>query len=129
MTTRCLVIAVAMFSVVAAAQLQAEQPSTKRGQVLSVSITAYCDSGVTRSGTTTREGIVAADPRVLPLGSIVRLQGLPPPYNRTYEVADTGRSVKGNDIDIFIADCDAAKQFGRQRGRAQVVRASDAPRH
>jgi 3D (Asp-Asp-Asp) domain-containing protein len=82
--------------------------------------TAYCISGETRSGTQTRPGIVAADPRVLPLGSVIRVQGLSR-YDGTYEVTDTGRAVKGRHIDIFIPNCTTAKRFGRQTARVRIL--------
>jgi 3D (Asp-Asp-Asp) domain-containing protein len=97
-----------------------QQP--RRGIRLMVSATAYCIAGETRSGIQTRKGILAADPRVLPLGTVVHVQGLRGGYNGTYTVADTGKAVKGREIDIFIADCRAAKRFGRQEARLRIVR-------
>lgn len=84
-------------------------------------VTAYCISGETRSGTKTRSGIVAADPRVLPLGSVIHVRGLSRRYDRTYTVTDTGAAVKGRHIDIFIPDCTAAKRFGRRTARVHVL--------
>jgi 3D (Asp-Asp-Asp) domain-containing protein len=94
----------------------------KAGHVLRVSVTAYCLDGETKSGIETRRGIVAADPTVLPIGSVIRLRGLRGNHNRQYSVQDTGREIKGNDIDIYMPNCAAAKRFGRQRGRARIVR-------
>jgi 3D (Asp-Asp-Asp) domain-containing protein len=95
---------------------------------MTVSATAYCIAGITQSGARTRRGILAADPRVLPLGTVVRVSGLPRRYNGTYTVADTGKAVKGREIDIFISDCDAAKRFGRQDARVRVLRRPPAER-
>jgi 3D (Asp-Asp-Asp) domain-containing protein len=89
-------------------------------QTVEMKATAYCISGETRSGTQTRPGIVAADPRVLPLGSVIRVQGLSR-YDGTYEVTDTGRAVKGRHIDIFIPNCTTAKRFGRQTARVRIL--------
>jgi 3D (Asp-Asp-Asp) domain-containing protein len=75
--------------------------------------TAYCDRGETGGGIHTRRGIVAADPRVLPIGSTVRVTGLGR-YALTFLVADTGSAVKGRRIDIFMPSCRAAKRFGRK---------------
>jgi 3D (Asp-Asp-Asp) domain-containing protein len=94
---------------------------TRRAGALDVSVTAYCIRGETASGVRTRRGIVAADPDVLPLGTVIRLSGLER-HNGRYVVRDTGREIKGNDVDIFMPDCDAAKEFGRQKGRARIVR-------
>lgn len=73
--------------------------------------TAYCRDGETQSGTRTRPGVAAADPHVLPTGSVVRVRGLGS-RERTYSVEDHG--VKGRHIDIFIRSCRAAKRFGRR---------------
>jgi 3D (Asp-Asp-Asp) domain-containing protein len=90
-----------------------------------VSATAYCDTGITRSGTHTRRGIVAADPRVLPLGTVVRVEGLALRHNGVYTVTDTGREIKGREIDIFIPNCTTAIRFGRQAARVRVLRKVD----
>src|SRR5687767_10046677 len=99
----------------------AAQGKRQSPPVLKVSVTAYCVKGKTDAGTQTRPGIVAADPGVLPLGTVVRINGLRGGYNGTYTVTDTGRAVKGNDVDIFVPDCAAAKRFGRQTGRVRVL--------
>ena len=108
----------------------AEAPTAevRRRLVLKVEATAYCTEGETASGEYTRRGIVAADPRVLPLGSRIRVDGLGRRHSRTYDVADTGRLVKGREIDIFMADCDAAKEFGRQPARVRVLRVGNNER-
>ncbi|MFN2448084.1 MAG: 3D domain-containing protein [Vicinamibacterales bacterium] len=116
----------AVFAVIAVAitpaAVNAQTPQRGKAAVLKVSVTAYCVEGKTDGSTNTRRGIVAADPSVLPLGSIVQLEGLTGGHDGTYTVEDTGRTVKGQEIDIFIPDCDSAKQFGRQHARARVVR-------
>ena len=104
------------------------QGATTRSRTLQVQVTAYCDQGETASGVQTRRGIVAADPDVLPLGSRIRVEGLDARHNGTYDVQDTGSAVKGRIIDIFMADCAAAKRFGRQTARVQVLRVGDDPR-
>src|SRR5690242_171338 len=63
--------------------------------------TAYSQRGQTASGAMTRVGLVAADPSVLPLGSVIQVRGAGP-YSGNYTVADTGALVKGRHIDIFI---------------------------
>lgn len=74
--------------------------------------TAYCLRGKTASGKMVRKGIIAADPKVLPLGtSITILQG---PYAGDYLVADTGGRIKGNKIDIWMASCAEAIRFGNR---------------
>ena len=109
-------------------QVEAPRSEVRRRPILKVEATAYCTEGDTASGQQTRRGIVAADPRVLPLGSRIRVDGLGRHLSRTYDVEDTGRLVKGREIDIFMADCDAAKAFGRRTARVRVLRFGDGER-
>jgi 3D (Asp-Asp-Asp) domain-containing protein len=74
--------------------------------------TAYCLRGKTASGKLVRKGIIAADPRVLPLGSNVTI--LHGPYAGDYLVADTGGKIKGNRIDIWMSSCSEAIRFGKR---------------
>jgi 3D (Asp-Asp-Asp) domain-containing protein len=83
--------------------------------------TAYCDGGETRSGTLAKSGTVAADPRVLPLGTTISVAGLRSHRPQTFTVTDTGAAVKGREIDIFIRDCARARTFGRRRVQVRVL--------
>ena len=74
--------------------------------------TAYCLKGRTAMGGSVRRGIVAADPRVLPLGSQIEIDS--GSYSGTYTVADTGGSVKGRKLDIWVPSCSEANRFGRR---------------
>jgi 3D (Asp-Asp-Asp) domain-containing protein len=122
-----LIIAVAVPALIATT-LHAEQRKGRGAAVLTVSVTAYCVEGQTDAGTQTRPGTAAADPRVLPIGTVVGVDGLRGGYNGRYTVLDTGRAVKGNELDIFIRDCKAAKAFGKQRARVRVVQAAGQPK-
>jgi len=87
------------------------------GEQARFAATAYCDSGVTKSGVRTRRGIVAADPAHLPVGSVVRVRGVGHPrYEGIYTVMDTGGLVRGRRIDVYVPDCTEAKQFGFRKG-------------
>ena len=121
MTARTSLVA-ACAVLVLGGSVEAQRTGVRRNSVLRVEATAYCTEGETASGVQTRKGIVAADPDVLPLGSRIRVDGLGRRLSRTYDVEDTGRLVKGREIDIFMADCDAAKQFGRRPARVKVIR-------
>ena len=81
--------------------------------------TAYCLKGRTASGTGVRRGIVAADRRVLPLGT--RIQISAGAYSGTYTVADTGGAVKGNILDIWMPSCAEANRFGRRSITVSVL--------
>jgi 3D (Asp-Asp-Asp) domain-containing protein len=73
--------------------------------------TAYCLKGRTALGHGVRRGIIAADPRVLPLGSRINIGG---GYSGTYLVSDTGGKVKGKRLDIWMPSCSEARRFGRR---------------
>lgn len=86
--------------------------------------TAYCQGATTATGVTARRGIVAADPAVLPMGALVRVERSGR-YDGVYTVMDTGPKVQGHHVDLFIADCAAAKRFGRKSVRVTIVNAHD----
>ena len=78
----------------------------------SFTATAYCLRGRTAMGHGVRRGIIAADPRVLRLGSRVLLNA--GGYTGQYFVSDTGGAVKGRKIDIWVPSCSEARRFGRR---------------
>jgi 3D (Asp-Asp-Asp) domain-containing protein len=78
----------------------------------SFSATAYCLQGKTAMGHGVRRGIIAADPRVVKLGSkIVVNAGT---WSGTYLVSDTGGAIKGKKLDIWVPSCAEARKFGRR---------------
>ena len=83
--------------------------------------TAYCEHGKTSSGVRSRAGIVAADPRRLPLGTRIRIIG-PKLYGGDYTVMDTGPRIKGRELDIFMSSCSRAREFGRRNVEVKVLR-------
>ena len=76
------------------------------------SATAYCFSGRTAMGHGVRRGLIAADPRVLKLGSRVYINA--GQWSGTYLVSDTGGAIKGKRIDIWVPGCSEARKFGRR---------------
>ncbi len=76
------------------------------------SATAYCLKGKTAMGHGVRRGLIAADPRVLKLGSRVYVNA--GPWSGTYLVSDTGSAIKGKKIDIWVPGCGEARKFGRR---------------
>lgn len=78
----------------------------------SFSASAYCFSGRTAMGHAVRRGLIAADPRVLKLGSTVYVSA--GPWSGTYLVSDTGGAIKGKKIDIWVPNCSEARRFGRR---------------
>ena len=82
--------------------------------------TAFARVGhLTASGTVAREGIVAADPAILPLGTRIRIVGSEG-YDGNYLVSDTGAGVKGRHIDVCVRSRAEAKRFGVKRVRVIV---------
>lgn len=81
--------------------------------------TAYSLRGRTASGAPVSKGIIAADPRVLPLGSRVRIEA--GNYSGEYLVADTGGMVRGKRIDIWTPSSREAMRFGRRTVKLTVL--------
>lgn len=68
---------------------------------------------VTATGTTVHVGVVAVDPRVIPLGSRLYIEGAKGSYVYGIAVAeDTG--VRGSVIDLYMESYDDCVQFGRR---------------
>ena len=95
------------------------------GKVLYVSSTAYtasCNgcSGRTATGINLKQNpgakVIAVDPRVIPLGSKVYVEG----YG--YAIAgDKGGAIKGNKIDVFFASKSDAYRWGVKKVKIRVV--------
>lgn len=75
-----------------------------------VEATAYTYTGnPTATGVWPREGLIAVDPRVIPLGTEVYVEG----YGHAI-AADTGGAIKGNIIDVFFPSLQRCIQWGRR---------------
>ena len=81
--------------------------------------TAYSLHGRTATGVAVARGMIAADPRVLPLGSRVRIEA--GSYSGEYIVTDTGGAVKGHRIDIWTPTTRDAMRFGRRAVKLTVL--------
>lgn len=91
----------------------------KKSKAGSFRATAYCLKGRTASGKGVRRGIIAADTRVLPLGTQVSVDA--GSWSGSYVVADTGGAVKGRKIDIWVPSCSEAKRFGNRTVKLKVL--------
>ena len=92
------------------------------GSRIAFTATAYCKGLVTTAGVAAQKGIAAADPTLLPIGSIVQIESGDGQYDGIYSVLDTGPSVQGRRIDIYIWNCNEALRFGRQSILMTVLR-------
>ena len=98
------------------------------GSRLAFSATAYCKGDTTASGSGVHAGIAAADADLLPVGSVVDIDSLPGHYNGIYTVLDTGPSVQGRQVDLYMWSCNEALEFGRQPIHLTVLRLGWNPR-
>jgi len=92
------------------------------GVRLAFSATAYCKGETTTSGVPARSGVAAADPELLPVGSVVELDTKAGLYDGIYTVMDTGPSVQGREVDLYMWSCNEALNFGRQTVHLNVLR-------
>lgn len=93
--------------------------SISRGKLIGVfAATAYDDSpesqgkwvGKTATGMKPQRGVVAVDPKVIPLGTKLYVEG----YGNAIS-GDTGGAIKGNKIDVFLPDRDSCMKWGRRK--------------
>lgn len=94
----------------------------KEMMVTATAYTAYCEgcSGTTAYGIDLRANphlkVIAVDPKVIPLGTKVWVEG----YG--YAIAgDTGGAIKGNKIDVFIPSREQAMQWGRRTVKIKIL--------
>jgi len=71
--------------------------------------------GITASGTRARRGTVAADTRVLPMGTIVHVPGYG--WGR---VEDRGSAIQGNKLDLYHRTHQQALEWGRQHKQVRI---------
>ncbi len=74
-----------------------ERPSIVAATTAQVYVTGYVDRGYTASGVYTHPGTCAVDPRVIPLGTYITIDGI-----GTCHAEDTGGAVIGYHIDVWV---------------------------
>lgn len=78
---------------------------------------AYTYTGYrTATGKNPQVGMVAVDPRVIPMGSRLYIEG----YGYA-QAADTGGAIKGNKIDVFMEDRAQCLSWGRRTVKVYVL--------
>ncbi len=95
-------------------------------RAIEVSATAYCPcaiccgpnaNGITATGIPAGKGVIAVDPRVIPLGTRVYVDG----YG--YAVAaDVGSAIKQNKIDVCFDTHDEALAWGLKKTKVYILR-------
>jgi 3D (Asp-Asp-Asp) domain-containing protein len=106
----------------AAAGATASGTAAAPGASLRFSATAYCKGTTTASGAAVRTGIAAADPAILPVGSVVNVTTEEPKYNGIYTIMDTGPKIQGRILDVYMWSCHEALAFGRKPIDVTVLR-------
>jgi 3D (Asp-Asp-Asp) domain-containing protein len=110
----------------------ADKEEGKEQRKLNMTLTFYgadCKgcSGITKTGidvtnTTYFNGmkIIASDPRVIPLYSIVKIETNHGSF--IAYVADTGSAIKGNILDVLVSSEEESYKYGRQQAVVTVIR-------
>jgi 3D (Asp-Asp-Asp) domain-containing protein len=80
-------------------------------------VTCHTGKGVTASGRPSSRKTVSVDPRVVALGTRLVIEGV-----GLRVAADTGRSIRGQRLDIWEPSAAACRQFGRRQLRVWQVR-------
>jgi 3D (Asp-Asp-Asp) domain-containing protein len=92
--------------------------SSSRGRLLGTfEATAYTDDvesqgkwvGQTASGLKPQVGVVAVDPKIIPLGTKLYVEG----YGNAI-AGDVGGAIKGKMLDVFLPDKDSCMKWGRR---------------
>ncbi|MCQ9284465.1 LysM peptidoglycan-binding domain-containing protein [Priestia aryabhattai] len=106
----------------APAPAQESKSVSKEITVEATAYTAYCAgcSGITATGIDLRSNpnrkVIAVDPRVIPLGSRVYVEG----YGEAI-AGDTGGAIKGTRVDLFMASQSSALNWGRKTVKLQIL--------
>lgn len=78
--------------------------------------------GITASGMRAQRGVVAVDPRVIPLGTRLYIESTDSYPDYGYAIAgDTGGAIKGNRVDLFMDSYSEAIGFGRRQVKVYIL--------
>ncbi|HEY7992755.1 MAG TPA: 3D domain-containing protein [Candidatus Eremiobacteraceae bacterium] len=106
------------------AQLRQAMPNVALGTAITMIATAYtadtataAPTGYTATGILAQEGVVAVDPRVIPLGTKLFVPG----YGIAL-AADTGGAIIGNRIDLCMDSYSRAIEFGRRPIQVYILK-------
>ena len=118
-TRRWPVSAFAVFATVVALGAVADQgvAASSRSTRIIVDAVAYHLPGKTASGLPCAKGVVAVDPKLIPLGTAMYVPG----YGKAI-AADVGTAIKGRIIDLWMTTDAAARKWGRRTVTVTIYR-------
>lgn len=91
-------------------------------KVMTMNCTAYSAGGSTATGRPAQWGVIAVDPKVIPLGTRVYVESVDGKFIYGNAIAaDTGGAIKGNIIDICVNTRKEAYAFGRRPVRVYIL--------
>ena len=93
------------------------QPQQPQAYRLTVDAVAYHLPGRTALGVPVQKGVVAVDPRLIPLGTKLHVPGYGPSL-----AADVGYAIKGRIIDLWFPSTAKARAWGRRTVTITVYR-------
>jgi len=109
--------------------------SLKYKKVIDMKATAYTASfkdtgkspghpefGITYTGIKAKRGIVAVDPKVIPLGTRLYVEGVGDVPDYGYALAaDIGSAIKGNKIDLYMDGQDVVDRWGVKKVKVYIL--------
>ena len=108
----------------AVAEEKKKAEENSKGQLLGTFKCTYYTGAADEGGNITALGTpvtpwytVAVDPRVIPLGSKIRIEG----YDGIFYCADTGSAIKGSILDIAVGSKSEASNLGVQYHKVYLV--------
>jgi 3D (Asp-Asp-Asp) domain-containing protein len=93
------------------------RPEAATAYKLKVDAVAYSLPGRTALGIPVRKGVVAVDPKLIPLGTKLHIPGYGPGI-----AADVGYAIKGRIIDLWFPTTALARKWGRRTVTITVYR-------
>ena len=109
----------------AVAEEKKKAEENSKGQLLGTFKCTYYTGAADEGGNITALGTpvtpwytVAVDPRVIPLGSKIRIEG----YDGIFYCADTGSAIKGSILDIAVGSKSEASNLGVQYHKVYLVK-------
>ena len=93
------------------------QPQAQQAYRIKVDAVAYYAAGSTALGVPVAKGVVAVDPKLIPLGTKLHVPGYGPGL-----AADVGYAIKGRIIDLWFPTTAKAREWGRRTVTITVYR-------